>query len=74
MRKKYGATRVLWDTEENGTGSLDSIQLYEYEDIVSDILKHTELHPLLLGIHDDLDVLLDMKMRTPKKGTNHAKK
>jgi hypothetical protein len=74
IKKKFGALKVVWDTEENGCGSLDSLQLYEYEEIVKSLLKHTELFPLLLRVHDDLDVMLDVKMRTSKKGKDHARK
>jgi hypothetical protein len=66
LQNHFGAVKAVWDTEENGCGSLDSLQLYEYEDIVRSLMKHEELFPLLLRVHDDLDKLLDMKMR--KKG------
>ena len=66
IKKKYGATRVVWDTEENGCGSLESLQLYEYEDIVSDILKHKELHPLLIGINKELDMILEPLLKGKK--------
>ena len=70
IEKKFGAVKVVTDTEENGCGSLDSLQLYDYEAIVNHLLKHKELFPLLIGVHDDLDTMLDIKM----KGTKHEKK
>jgi hypothetical protein len=70
IKKKYGASRVVYDTEENGIGSLESLQLYEYEDIVTDILKHKELYPLLIGINKELDLLIEPLL----KGNNHEKK
>lgn len=66
IKKKYGAFRVVWDTEENGIGSLESLQLYEYEDIVTDILKHEELYPLLIGINKELDMLLEPILKGKK--------
>jgi hypothetical protein len=74
VQKKYGAIKCVWDTEENGCGSLDSLQLYEYQAIVDSLLKHPELFPVLLRVHDDLDKMLDIKMRTSTKGTKREKK
>jgi hypothetical protein len=74
IKTKFGAVKVVYDTEENGCGSLDSLMLYDYEAIVKSLLKHEELFPLLLRVHDDLDVMLDTKMRTSKKGKDHARK
>ena len=70
IQTHFGAVKCVWDTEENGCGSLDSLQLYDWEEIVSDILKHKELYSLLIGVNDDLDAMLDIKM----KGTKHEKK
>jgi hypothetical protein len=74
IKKKYGAVKVVWDTEENGCGSLDALQLYDWEKIVRDILEHKELHPLLIRINNDFDELLDRTIRQsndikPKRGT-----
>jgi hypothetical protein len=66
IEKKFGAIKVVIDTEENGCGSLDSLQLYDYEVIVNSLLKHKELYPLLLGVHDDLNVMIDIKTKGKK--------
>lgn len=63
IESKYGAIKVIYDNEENGCMSLDSLQLYDYEDIVNNLMEHEELFPMLLGIHDDLNEILDLKMR-----------
>jgi hypothetical protein len=74
IQTHFGAVKCVWDTEENGCGSLNSLMLYDYEEIINSLLKHTELFPLLLRVHDDLDKLLDMKIRTSTKGTKREKK
>jgi hypothetical protein len=66
IKKKYGAVRVVWSNEENGIGSLDSLKLYDYEEIVSDILKHKELLPLLIGINEELTILLEPLLKGKK--------
>jgi len=62
IKNKFGATRVVWDMEENGCGSLDSLMLYDYEGIVNEILKNKALLPLLIGVHKDLDELVEQKL------------
>jgi hypothetical protein len=69
IQKHFGAIKVVCDTEENGIGSLDSLQLYDYEGIVQNLMKHEELFPLLVGVHDELDAMLDIRMKHSKKGT-----
>jgi hypothetical protein len=68
IQKHFGAIKAVWDTEENGIGSLDSLQLYDYKEIVTNLLKHEELFPLLVGVHDELDAMLDIRMKHSKKG------
>lgn len=63
LKSKYGANRVVWNTEENGCGSLDSLQLYDWEGIVQAILKQKDVLPLLLKVHEDLDELLESKLK-----------
>jgi hypothetical protein len=60
---KFGAIKTVWDNEENGCGSLDNLQLYAYEDIVKNILSKENLLPLLLNIHPDLDLMIDINLR-----------
>lgn len=69
IKKKFGAIKVVWGNEENGCGSLDSLNLYDWEQIVRDILKNKELHPLLIHTNSELDELLDrtLKQDKPKK-------
>ena len=65
--KKFGAIKAVWDTEENGCGSLDHLQLYDYEKIVNDILNQKDALPLLLGVNEDLNLLIDIKIKNQKK-------
>jgi hypothetical protein len=67
IKEKFGATRVVYGNEEGGCGSLDSLKLYEWEDIVKDILKQKEMLPNLLGINDELDILIEQKLKRKGK-------
>jgi len=67
IKSKFGATRVVWDHEENGCGSLDSLQLYDYQGIVEDILKNEALLPLLIGVHPDLTELVEQSIRVKSR-------
>ena len=76
IKKKYGAIKVIWSTEENGCSGLDALNLYDWEQIVRDILKNKELHPLLLRTNDELDELLDYTVKQsnePKPKSRKAK-
>jgi len=55
---ELGAIKAVWNTEENGCGSIDSLNLYEWEEIVKDILKKKQILPLLMGINKELDELI----------------
>jgi hypothetical protein len=63
IQKKFGATKVVWDTEEGGCGSLENLNLYDWEDIVRTILKKKKILPLLLHVHNDLDIFIEREMR-----------
>jgi hypothetical protein len=58
IQEKYGAVKAVWDNEDNGCGSLEGLQLFDYEHIVKDILKQKHLLPLLLNINKELDVMI----------------
>ena len=76
IKKKYGAIKVVWSNEENGCSGLDALNLYDWEQIVRDILKNKELHPLLLRTNDELDELLDYTVKQsnePKPKSRKAK-
>jgi hypothetical protein len=60
--KKFGAIKAVWGSE-NECASLDSLQLYAYEEIIKNILKRDDLLPLLIGIHPDLDLMLDINAK-----------
>ena len=72
FKENYGAVKVVVANEEDGTGSLDSLNLYEYQEIVEAILKKTkkkskagDIWPqwakeFLKDIHPDLDFLLNL--------------
>jgi hypothetical protein len=64
IKTKHGATRVVYGSEDTGIASLESLNLYDWESIVRNILKQKNLLPLLLHIHEDLDTLLEQKMKT----------
>ena len=63
VKKKYGATKAVWDNEENGCGSLDSLNLYDWGAIVQNLLKNKTLWPMLLHVHPDLTALLEARMK-----------
>ena len=60
---ELGAVKVVWDTEENGCGSIDCLSLYDWEEIVKDVLKQRQLLPCLLGVNKDLDELISSKLK-----------
>ena len=74
IKAKYGAIKIVWDTEENGCGGIDSLQLYDWEQIVRDILKNKELHPLLIHTNSELDELLDRTIRQNNKPIKQRKR
>lgn len=63
IKTKYKALKVVWDTEENGCGSLNGLLLYDYEGIVNAILTKKKLLPMLMGLHDDLDDILKTEFK-----------
>lgn len=64
--KAFGATKTAVDTEEDGCGSMDNLQFYDYQEIVESILNHKDVLPLLLHINSDLDELIDERLRSRK--------
>ena len=62
FEEKLGAIKAVWDNEEGGVGSLDLLQLYNWEEIVSDILKKADLHTLL-GVNNDLDSMITERIK-----------
>jgi hypothetical protein len=63
LKHEFGASKVIWDSEENGTGSFEHLQFYEYKEIVQALMKKKEMFPLLLHVHKDLDELIDEHLR-----------
>lgn len=61
IEKKYKAIKVVWGSEEYG-GSLDALNLYEWEAIVKNILKCEKTLPILLDIHPDLNALIAIQL------------
>ena len=63
LKNKFGATRVVIAKEDDGTGSLEDLDLYEYQDIVERIVQIAKislpLRDLLKGIHYELDEMLN---------------
>ena len=58
--KKYGGIKAVCNDDGTST-SLNDLYLFDYEQIVKDILGHKELYPLLIGINKELDSILDQK-------------
>jgi hypothetical protein len=66
VKEVYGAVRAVYGNEEDGCASLESLNLYEWEDIVKAILKQKKVLPLLLHVNNDLDELIERTMRNNK--------
>jgi hypothetical protein len=62
FEEKLGAVKAVWDNEENGVGSLDLLHLYDWEEIVSDILEKADLHTLL-GVNSELDTMIEGRIK-----------
>jgi hypothetical protein len=63
LLKKYGAVKFVWSSEEDGCGSLDGLNLYEWEEIVKAVLTCKSALPALLGLHPDLDSLIQEQLK-----------
>jgi hypothetical protein len=62
IMEKFKALKVVWGSEEDG-GTLEALNLYDWEGIVKGILKCKKQLPLLLGIHPDLDALIARQLK-----------
>ncbi len=62
MEKKFNAIKVVCATEEDGY-NMDSLHLYEWEEIVKALLKKKDILPLLLNAHNDLDALISLTLK-----------
>ena len=63
LEKKFNAIKVVCGTEEEGY-NMDSLHLYEWEEIVQAILtKKQDVLPLLLNVHEDLDALISLTLK-----------
>ena len=69
LKTQFGAIKVAISSEENGCGSLDSLQLFDYRGIVECLVKRakseakkgkTELFNAITGTHTDLNYLLNL--------------
>ena len=72
FKEKFGAVKVVVASEEDGCGNLESLQLYEYQEIVEAILKKAKkkskagyiwpkwVKEFLKDLHPDLDFLLNL--------------
>ncbi len=55
--------KVVWATEESDSiGSLEKLDLYPWEEIVSQILKQKQILPTMIGLHKDLDELIETEL------------
>ena len=63
--KNFPIVKFVWDTEESGF-NLETLQLYDWEAIVEAIVKKGD-PATLLGIHEDLDGLLEERLKTKKE-------
>jgi hypothetical protein len=57
IKTKFKA-RVVWDTEDEGCGGLDSLQLHDWEAMIKSLLKEKKILPTLIHIHPELDELI----------------
>lgn len=62
IKSKFNAVRVVWGSEENGVSSMDGLSLYDWEAIVTDLLKQKAMLPLMLGINNELDELISLHL------------
>lgn len=62
VMEEFGAIKVNWGSEDDGY-SLDTLQLYDYKGIIKAILRNKSIIPLLMGVHDDLDILLERHLK-----------
>jgi len=62
IKAKFNAVKVVWNMEENGVGSIDLLNLYDWEGIVNALLKQKALLPLMLRVNDELDELISLKL------------
>jgi hypothetical protein len=67
IKTHFKAVKVVIASEEDGCGSLDSLNLYEYEEIVTALVKHVNslrdggmLAARIKKIHPDLKALLEV--------------
>lgn len=68
IEKEFGAIKSVASSEEVGCGSIDGLNLYEWEDIVRNILKNTAVLPLLINTHPDLDILIETQLKKDREG------
>jgi len=61
--EKFKPIKAVEGNEENGCANIVSLHLYEWEEIVKEILKQKSVLPMLMGIHPQLDELLAFKMK-----------
>ena len=62
IKTKFNAVRVAWSNEEDACASIDCLELYDWEGIVTDLLKQKALLPLMLRVNDELDELISLKL------------
>lgn len=59
--RSLGATKVIWDSEEERA---EPFEYYNYNIIIEDILNHKETLPTLMGINKELDELISEKLKS----------
>jgi hypothetical protein len=62
LEKKFNAIKIVYATEKECC-NMDSLSLYEWEEIVKAILKKKDILPLLLNVHNDLDALISLTLK-----------
>jgi hypothetical protein len=63
IKLKFKTLKVVWDNESNGCGSIDFLELFEWADIVKDILKQKCVLPTLMGINQELNELIGITLK-----------
>jgi len=69
LKSSTKAIKAVWSTEENGD-NLESLQLYQWQDIVKTVLRQKQVLPLLMGLDTELDELIAFNIQKKGKKSN----
>lgn len=63
LKEKYLAVKGVWGSEESGISSPENLNLFDWEGIVRKILKCKPLLPQMMGMHEELDELIQYEIK-----------